>query len=38
MDRDGNKLERLANLKTYNQPDLPMVSELAQTIGEFVIN
>jgi len=31
-------LERLANLKTYNQPDLPMMPELAQTIGEFVIN
>jgi len=31
-------LDRLANLKTYNQPDLPMMPELAQTIGEFVTN
>tara|TARA_B100000795_G_scaffold15709_2_gene10594 strand:- start:1771 stop:2706 length:936 start_codon:yes stop_codon:yes gene_type:complete len=31
-------IDRQANLKTYNQPELPIKSELVKAIGEFVLN
>ena len=31
-------IDRQANLKTYNQPELPIKSELIKAIGEFVLN
>jgi len=31
-------LDRQANLQTYNQPDLPIKSDLVEAIGEFVLN
>ena len=31
-------IDRQANLQTYNQPELPIKSELVKAIGEFVLN
>lgn len=31
-------IDRQANLQTYMQPDLPVMSELVQVIGDFILN
>lgn len=31
-------LDRQSNFQTYNQPELPIKSELVKVIGEFVLN